>query len=268
MPNALNAHSAAKRILILGDTGAGKTTQFLTFPGKKYAHLFDPNALLSLRGYDVDYDEYLPSPVRAAVQSLSKDKGGDAGSRKGTSDVYKDFEDTFNQRLKDGFFDQYDWISFDSATTILDLMMDRVLSINGRLGQWPLQDDWGPQMMAFTNLCRTLTAMGKNIFFTGHMQDRKNKVGTVARAPMMTGQLAAKIPLLFTDVFGADSDTDAAGKVNYQLHTVRDREFTVVRTSIKGLEPIEDITIDFTKDPVGQGIGGIIEWERKQIGGS
>lgn len=286
MPNALEVKGLPpKKILLLGDTGNGKTTQFLTLPGKKYAYLFDPNALNSLRGYDVDYDEYLPTPVPAAVASLSKSTPGD--KRSSTSSVYKLFESQFNERTQSGFFDKYDWVGFDSATTLLDLMMDRVLDINGRLGQWPHEDDWGPQMIAFTNLVRTLTAMNKNIFMTGHMQDKKNrKTGASKRQPMMTGQLATKIPLLFSEIFGCDVDVDNNGKIAYLLHTVPDGEFTVIRTSIKGLNPTENVTIKFFEayedevkghhrigdlnlskpvSPVGQGIGGILNWERKQL---
>jgi hypothetical protein len=265
MPNAKDARlDTPKKILMLGDTGSGKTTQFLTLPGKKYAYLFDPNALLSLRGFDVDYDEFLPTIVRAAAKSLNKEKPADL-KEKNTSEVYMQFETQFNERVETGFFDPYEWIGFDSATTLLDLMMDRVLSINGRLGQWPYEDDWGPQMIAFTNMCRTITGLGKNIYITGHMYDRKNrKTGITSRVPMMTGQLVQKIPLLFSEIFGCDSDTDEKGNKIYQLHTVRDKEFTVIRTSIKGLEPVEPVTIDFSKDPVGQGLGGILAWERKQ----
>lgn len=267
MPNAIDAHAlAAKKILLVGDTGAGKTTQFLTLPGKKYMYIFDPNALNSLKGHDLDYDEFLPTPIPAAIQSLKKGVAGD--KRVNSSSVYKDFEDQFDERLANGFFDKYDWIGFDSATTLLELMMDRVLTINGRFGQWPHEDDWGPQMMAFTNLVRTLTAMGKNCFVTGHMQDKQNrKTGVSRRVPMMTGSLIQKIPLLFSDILGCDTDKDEKGRIVYQLVTVRDFEFTVIRTSIKGLEPMEDITIDFSKDPVGQGLGGILAWEAKQLSG-
>jgi len=268
MPNAKNVGAdSPKSILLLGDTGAGKTSQFLTLPGRKYMHIFDPNALRSLRGYDVDYDEFLPTPIRAAMQSLSKEKGGDIQTR-GSSEAYLDFERGFNARLESGFFDDYDWIGFDSATMLLELMMDRILTINERLGQWPHEDDWGPQMIAFTNICRTVTGLNKNIFVTGHMHDKQNrKTKVTSRVPMMTGQLTQKIPLLFSDIFGCDSTLDMKKVQTYQLYTVRTRDFTVVRTSIKGLSPIENVTIDFSRDPVGQGLGGILNWERKQIEG-
>ena len=269
MPNARDVPAtSAKKFLILGDTGSGKTTQFLTLPGKKYAYLFDPNAKLSLRGHDVDYDEYLATPINLAINSLSKSTKGDAASVT-SSDVYTRFEKEFDARLREGFFDQYDWIAFDSSTTLLDLMMDRVLTINGRFGQWPHEDDYGPQMIAFINLCRTITAMNKGLYVTGHLETKQDKVSKlVSNRPMMTGRLVAKIPLLFSDVFYTDTDLDEKGKVLYRVQTVPDQMNRTIRTSIKGLEAYENVTVDFERPVVGQGLGGILNWEAKQNTGS
>lgn len=265
MPNARDAHESAQhRVLMLGDTGSGKTTQFLTLPGKKFMYVFDPNAVLSLRGYDVDYEEYLPTQISAAVASLAKGKADVRGTT--TSDVYQRFEAQFDARLRSGFFDPYDWIGFDSATTLLDLMMDRVLTINGRFGQWPHEDDYGPQMIAFINLCRTLMGMGKQVYMTGHLEIKQDRVTQkVTNRPMMTGRLVVKIPLLFSDVFYADTDVDEKGKARYRIQTIPDGINRTIRTSIKGLEAYENVTIDFTKDPIGQGLGGILSWEAKQL---
>lgn len=268
MPNAKDAHEIAQhRILVLGDTGSGKTTQILTLPGKKFCYLFDANAILSLRGYDVDYEEFLPDRLNLAATSLSKGKGDKASVN--SSDLYQQWEQSFNKRLQDGFFDAYDWIIMDSCTTFLDLIMDRVLSINGMFGQWPSQDMYGPQMVAFTNVCRSLTGIGKGIYMTGHLDMRQDELTKrVFRKPMMTGRLTTKIPLLFSDIFISEAATGDDGKVGYKIQTVPDRMTTCVRTAIKGLEPFEDVTIDFTKDPVGQGLGGLLNWEAKQLGGA
>ena len=266
MPNALNAHSiVSHRFLVLGDTGSGKTTQFLTLPGKKFAYLFDSNALLSLRGYDVDYEEFLPDRLSLTASSLKKENKGSATFVKG-SDLYVEWEKDFNQRLESDFFDDYDWIAMDSATTFLDLIMDRVLTINGRFGQWPSQDDYGPQMTAFINVCRSLTAMGKGIYMTGHLDVKQDATTQkIQRRPMMTGRLTAKVPLLFSDVLVCEAEPDPkSSSVNYRVQTVPDRMTPNVRTSIKGLEPFEDVTVDWSHDPVGQGLGGILNWELKQ----
>lgn len=267
MPNALDAVSIAQhRILLLGDTGAGKTTQLLTLPGKKFAYLFDPNAVLSLRGYDVDYEEFLPDKLNLSAGSLSKGKGDRTTNY--ASDLYVDWEKDIDAKLESGFFDDYDVIAIDSATTLLDLIMDRILTINGRAGQWPQQDDYGPQMMTFTNIMRMLTGLGKTLFLTGHLETREDKLTQrILRQPLMTGRLKTKIPLLFSDIFICEAENGGKGVVSYKIQTVPDRMTTCVRTAIKGLEPFEDVTIDFAQNPEGQGIGGIINWEKKQLNG-
>lgn len=264
MPNARDANTyTAHRILILGDTGSGKTTQLLTLPGKKFAYLFDSNALLSLQGSDVDYEEFLPDRLNLNVQSLSKDKGGDkVTAHKNT--LYADWQKDFEDRYKDGFFDQYDVIAMDSATTFLDLIMDRTLTINGRAGSWPQQDDYGPQMSTFTNVCRTLTAMGKTIYMTGHLEMKQDELSKrIYRQPMMTGRLRTKIPLLFSDIFIATAENDGKGKINYLLQTVPDRITTTVRTSLKGLAQMENVTLDFKVPLEDQGLGLLLKLEKE-----
>lgn len=264
MPNAKNAHeTSCHRFLILGDTGGGKTTQFLTLPGKKFAYLFDPNAILSLRGQDIEYEEFLPDELNLNIHSLSKGKGGDSVTNY-KSDTFVRWQKDFDERLKDGFFEDIDCIAIDSATTLLDIIMDRILTINGRPGQWPQQDDYGPQMIAFQNICRTMTAMNKTIYMTGHMDMRQDELTKrILRQPMMTGRLKTKIPLLFSDILIASAENDGKGAVTYKLQTMPDRITTTVRTSIKGLDPFEDVTLDFKKPLIDQGLGGILNWDKQ-----
>ena len=60
MPNAAEAKNIAPHtFLMLGPTGSGKTSQLLTLPGKKFAYLFDPNAILSLRGHDITMKNFI-----------------------------------------------------------------------------------------------------------------------------------------------------------------------------------------------------------------
>lgn len=264
MPNAKSdAHDTPHRFLILGDTGGGKTTQFLTLPGKKFMYLFDSNALLSLKGYDVDYEEFLPDKLNLSVKSLSKDKGGDKTTNNANL-MYQAWEKDFSDKLEEGFFDDYDAIGIDSATTLLDLIMDRILTINGRAGTWPQQDDYGPQMVAFNNVCRALTSLGKTLYMTGHLEYRQEELSKrIFRQPMMTGRLRTKIPLLFSDIYIAEAQNDGKGNIKHTFQTVPDRITTTVRNSIKGLEPFEDVTLDFSKPLEGQGLGHILKLERE-----
>lgn len=257
MANAKDAvQTSARKFLLLGDTGGGKTTQILTFPGKKFCYLFDPNAILSLQGHDLEYEEFLPDRLNLSVKSLTKDKGDKTTSFQNS--LYVEWEKDFNDRIKGGFFNNIDLIAFDSATTLLDLIMDRVLTVNGRAGSWPQQDDYGPQMLAFQNVCRQLTALGKTVVMTGHLETRQDELTKrIFRTPMMTGRLKTKVPLLFSDIYICEANNDGRGKVTHTIQVVPDRMTTTVRSSIKGLNPAEDVTIDWKKDPVGQGIGGL-----------
>jgi hypothetical protein len=259
MANARDAHErSARKILLLGDTGSGKTTQLLTLPGRKFAYLFDPNAILSLQGHDIEYEEFLPDKLNLSVKSLSKDKGGDKTTNY-VNDMYVQWEKDFKEKLTGGFFDNFDVIAMDSATTFLDLIMDRMLTINGRAGAWPQQDDFGPQMQTFTNVCRQLMALNKIILMTGHLEAKKDElVGRIFRQPMMTGRLRTKIPLLFSDIFVCEVENDGRGSIKHKIQTVPDRMTTSVRCSIKGLQPFEDVTIDWKKPVEGQGIGGLM----------
>ena len=262
MPNAKTAHeTATHKFLLLGDTGTGKTSKILTLPGKKFAYLFDPNAILSLQGFDIDYEEFMPDRLNLNVKSLSN-KVPSTNITQHKNTLYDEWQSDFEDRLNSGFFADYDVIAFVSATTLLDLIMDRILTMNGRAGQWPQQDDYGPQMVTFTNICRALTSQNKTILMTGHLDTRQDELTKkVFRQPMMTGRLRTKIPLLFSDIFVCDTDIDVKGNVRHRIQTVPDRITATVRTSIKGLNPYEDVTIDWNESPQNQGIGKLLRME-------
>lgn len=268
MLNAKNAHlTKPHRILALGDAGGGKTTQMCTLPRPCFAYLFDPNALNSLMGQDIDYEEWLPESLPLGVASLSK--GGKSDIRNPTgSDVYKRWEDDFTKKLNSDFFDTYQTLCLDSCTTLLELIMDRILTLNGRPGQFPQQDDYGPQMITFMNIIRTLTSMNKLVYVTGHLKTDKDEVlGRIMRLPLVTGQLREKLPLLFSDVLVFYAETDAQTKqAAYMMQTTPDKITPRIRTAIRGLEPIEDVTIDWSKSPLGQGVGGVLAWEADRHG--
>ena len=260
MPNAKDAQVGKQHLfLILGTTGSGKTTQFLTLPGRKFMYLFDPNALNSIAGQDVDYEQFLPDRLNIAVSSLKKGVG-DKPQRPVSNQAYVQWERDFEKRLADGFFNDYDCIALDSCTTLLDMIMDRVLTINGRPGQWPNQDDYGPQMNTFTNIMRTVTSLGKTVYVTGHIEPRKDEVtGRLFNTPLLTGRLKSKLPLLFSDIFIAEASSDREGRVKYTMQTVPDRMNPLARCSLPGLAPWQDVTLDMNKPLVGQGLGAFLK---------
>lgn len=271
MANAKDvSHDEPHRFFLYGDLGAGKTAQILTLPRPTFCYVFDPNALLTLRGHDIEYAQFLPADLTLDVVSLKKTEGGahKRGPKVMKRDVttYEEWERDFNDRLNNGFFDDYNSIAIDSATSLLDIIMDYVLHINGRPGQWPEQDDYGPQMVTFTNCMRTFASLGKTLLCTGHyevFQDRKTS--RVYRQLMMTGRLRTKIPLLFSDVFYCEGNPDKENTIRYMIQTQKDRDLPVARCSFNGLEMFVDVTLDFNGNLEDQGIGALILNEADQL---
>src|SRR3972149_3290482 len=266
MPNAARdvIERPGHKIFVFGSTGSGKTTQFLTLPGKKFMYLFDPNAILSIKGYDVDYEEFLPDKLSLTLTSLAKDKKSipPAEITKAAAATYKAWEKDFEQKLLDKFFDGYENIAIDSGTTLADAIMDGVLSLNGRAGQWPQQDDYGPQMLALTNIIRTFTALDKNFYFTGHMELKQDDLTKrIFWTPLLTGRLKVKLPLLFSEIFFLEAPPlNQPGKeaTQYMLQTKPDQKNPLIRCTMRDLDPFMDVTLDFKKPLEGQGLGRIL----------
>lgn len=264
MKNAKDYHEhRAHKFLVLGKTGSGKTSGFLTLPGKKFLYCFDSNAILTIQGQDVDYEEYLPDDLSLKLTSLSKEtmKKIPAKSRPAKdsgASLYRKWEEDFEDKLRDGFFDSYDVIGIDSFTTLSDLVMDGVLALNGRPGTWPNLDDYGPQMLTLTNICRTLVSLGKTVYFTGHIETRQDETTKrIMNQPVMTGRLKSKLPLLFSEILITEAQTDMKGNVSFNIQTRPDRYNDSVRCTLKNASFKEDVTIDWNKPVVGQGIGGL-----------
>lgn len=261
VPNAKDAtreQLGKEKFLVVGGTGSGKTTQFLTLPGKKFMYGFDPSMLNSLRGYDVDYEMFLPDVPNIAAQSLTKGKS-DRPTAPGGSDAYMLWEKDFTERDGDGFFDSYDVLGFDSFTTFSDMVMDRVLTLNGRSGQFPQQDDWGAQMITIQNVVRRLVGFNKTLFFTAHdelKQDDQTK--RMINQILLTGRLRVKLPLLFSEIYHLESQSTAQ-EIKYVAQTRQDRLNPVIRCTLKGLDMFEDITIKDWNKPEEYGLGKILK---------
>jgi hypothetical protein len=269
MPNASTAaHDEPHRFFLYGDMGGGKSSQILTLPRPTFAYIFDPNSLLTLRGHDIDYEQFLPQDINLDVVSTSKDPTKSAESRakkrgpvvmNQKATTYEEWERDFDKKRNSGFFDSYNSIAVDSVTSFLDVIMDYVLSINGRPGQWPEQDDYGPQMVTFTNVMRTIASMGKTVLCTGHYeawQDRKTMRTTYQL--MMTGRLRTKIPLLFSDVWFCEGGIGDDGKSQFTVTTVKDKHIPAARCSFRDMPAVVDVTLDFHSDLEQQGLGALI----------
>jgi len=264
--SAKDAHrQEAESFLLLGPPGSGKTAQLLTLPGRTFVYEFDPAGINTLKGSNIDYLEFLPDRQRLEPVLLDKASRAHAGKR-GVIEpkAYSNWEADFEARLDAGFFDDYDNIGFDSLTTFADALMDQILWMQGRPGQFPGQDDYGPQMTAIRNVFRTLTALDKTLVVTGHeetIQDETTK--RILTVPLVTGKLKVRLPLLFSEIFHCECRSTAKDAL-FVIQTRPDRMNPNVRCTIQGLEMYEDVTIKDWSKPEQYGLGRILVQARKQ----
>jgi hypothetical protein len=255
------------KVLVVGGVGIGKTLNFRTLPGKKFAYLFDPNARAALQGdSNIDYLEFTPDldEIDISIKSLSKDKGDAPLQKKISPETYPRFAKDFNERIEANFFKDYEWLMFDSCTTLSDIMMDRVMYINGRAGRQPQQDDYGPEMQSMKKLFRLATsAAGCNLYVTAHHEVYKDEATSKSYSRiMLTGRGRIRIPLMFSQIYVLDTDIkkDDKGvkKAEFYAQTAPDSDHPIARTTVRGLGLRENITIDFKKPLVGQGLGRFV----------
>jgi len=266
MQNARDYARRSEKFLLIGPTGSGKTSQFMTIPGKKFMYIFDPNALNTIRGQDIDYEIFTPDILNMNVNTLKaslKDKHGTPDEPTNYIRWEKDFED----KIRSGFFDQYTALGFDSLTTFADIVMDRVQYLNGRLGKQPEQADWGAQMSTISNVIRTATSLSLIFFATAHEELKQDEfTKRVVSQVVLTGKLRIKLPLLFSEIYHTEAEppsADSNGKTRYWLQTVTDKQRTLARCTL-GLKPREDVTIGNWKHPEQYGLGKILKLVTKE----
>jgi len=272
MPNAKDVQGSDHlSFLLVGAPGSGKTTLYRTLPGRGFLYIFDPNALASLEGMDVEYEIFSPDLLDINVQPLSSKKNQAKLKVMHAKEpiAYTEFETMLDEHLDSGFFKQFDWVGMDSFTTFSDMVMDRVTWMNERFGKQPEQADWSAQMMTIQNVSRSITAQSKMLVCTAHeevKQDEKTK--QILVQPWLTGKLKVRLPLLFSNIYRCVADSG-----DYFIQTSNHGMYKYMRSSLKGLGHDDiDVTIPFDNktmefiDPQEHGLGKLLR-EAGYMGG-
>lgn len=264
MPNAKDVDTPDRqKILLVGPTGSGKTTQIWTLPGKKFVYIFDPNALASLRGCDCDYEMFLPDTLEldATLKGFNKGASSDrlAASRREPTTYLKWVED-LNKRVEDGFFEDYDWLCFDSGTLLQKSVFDRQLYINNRYGKVEDLADYRVVGSKLSDVFRSIAGLDINIYLTGHLRDFQDETTKKVTTELtLAGSAKSNIPLVMTNVWLARGASEEK-EVKYEIQTRPGRRgLQTIRSSIPGLDFEEDVTIKNFKKPEEYGIGKLLE---------
>ncbi|MBW8036540.1 MAG: hypothetical protein FVQ79_13165 [Planctomycetes bacterium] len=269
MPNAQDAPMTVNTILNVGSTGSGKTNGFLTLPGKKFMYIFDPNALATLRGHDVEYELFIPEQLdldAVTLKALNRDKFSKPPEPK----TYPMFENHLESGIDSGFFDKFDVVGLDSITTLTAVVLDRILWLNSRTGEHPTIADNVATVNTVIRVFRTLITPNKTIYITGHVDYKQESYkatevggaegsGKMLNVMYFLGGLRKRLPILFSEVWLSYGEPDKEEKMHYFVRTQQDRYNPYLRCSSRFIDPVEDVTVDWDKPLEGQGIGGLLE---------
>ena len=258
-----------ERILLIGDTGSGKSTQLLTLPGRKFVYIFDPNALATYAGFDVDYETYLPelADVDFMPRSIRKDKkqykDEVKGFTGGDTKLYLDWAADVNQKVADGFFDDYDVVAIDSLTLWGAAALDRIGQLQEQVGSEDNRTDYRIAGEVESNALRAFLSLPCTIVCMAHTEVwQDDKTHKIFKRITLHGGARVRVPLLFTNIWVTAGEEGEEGYM-YTLQTRPDRDNPIVRSTVPDLDFIEDVTIpsDVFKehgDLTQYGIGGIL----------
>lgn len=211
--------SAQKKtnIIIIGSYRTGKTRCAIeTSPTPVLAHSFDPTGFDTVRhlhdgkNYILDTQFESDNPHEPTT--------------------FRKWDEVYHQMKKDGVFNHIGTFVLDSLTTWCDAAMNVVLDRAGRPGQAPVstdwkKNDWSDQKTIVFNSIQDILSLPCNVIMTAHPTTYQDKVtGATHSAPMLTGNLKDKVPLLFSFIFYALTRQDSTG-IKYELLTQPDGQY-------------------------------------------
>ena len=201
-------------IIIIGSYRTGKTRCAIeTSPTPVLAHSFDPTGFDTVRhlhdgkNYILDTQFESDNPHEPTT--------------------FRKWDTVYHQMKKDGVFENIGTFVLDSLTTWCDAAMNVVLDRAGRAGQAPVstdwkKNDWSDQKTIVFNSIQDMLSLPCNVIMTAHPTTYQDRVtGATKSAPMLTGNLKDKVPLLFSYILYAVTEQDSSG-LHYKLLTQPD----------------------------------------------
>ncbi len=263
MPNAKDITDVPTKFLVAGYSGSGKTTLFLTHPAeKKFMYLFDPAAINSIKGFDVEYEQFLPDEIPLHVMPIAE-RHQETGKTIYEPMTFVNWERDFEERLADGFFKEGMLVGFDSTTLFADIVMDRIQYKRSKLGHWPDEGAWTGQINTLLNIFRRITAVqGITLYTTVAItQSKDRKTGQYYELMAVSPYIRSRIPLLFSEVWLCRCEHDSEGAY-YSVQTKPDKDFNFMKTSFRGIgdnDGYENVTIKDWSRPEESGIGRLLD---------
>jgi len=201
--------------IIYGPLGTGKTMLLRSVRRPLHVDSFDPGGTKVLHG-DIKIpgwpSEYLSD------KEIYTDTRFEAEDPSHPS-VVRLWDEEFHRRKRMGYFDRIGTYAIDTATTWTQCIMYEIMKRAGRSGGTPYQQDWLPQMTVIENAMREFTSLPCDCILIGHDDSDKDEgTGRMFISLMITGKLKRRVPLLFDEIYCAQTNETSKG-IEYQLLT-------------------------------------------------
>ncbi len=208
---AMQQHAA---FLVYGGVGSGKTRLLKTCRRPIHVDSFDPRGTKTIR------DEIAAGWILADTRFEAEDPFNP------TSFALWDKE--YERRQRDKYFEHIGTYAIDSATTWSSAAMNLVLKTakgGSRAGSQPFQQDYLPAMYMIENAIKDFLTLPCDIVLIAHENELKDDVtGKIYVTSLFTGRLQQRVPLLFDEMYHAESVRTSIG-VKYSLLTQSDGTF-------------------------------------------
>lgn len=250
--------------LLIGPAGSGKTTQLLTMPGKKFAFIFDPNAVAALAGQDIESEIFVPAVVGRTLTPSGKKEVTQAGVTTSVQ-VYERFWAFVREGVISGYFDQFDSLMLDSLTGLTEVWRERVVAQLGKPDGELEGREYGLLTKEISNALRQITSLNKNLLVTAHRKNLMDNSGMNLKGvePELVGKSRAVVPTHFSNVFYTTAAGTSTG-VTYKFITRPNAMISEARPclALAHITAEFDATIKDMQNPGNYGIGKLI----KEIG--
>lgn len=217
------------KLLVYGESGAGKTIFATTFPTPIKIFDFDgkiSSAVNYWRGdtklADMDADHLQPAGA------------GDKPFVRFNTELTK-----LEELAKKGDF-PFKTVIFDSLTTYCESMLREVMRQHPETKRFdshtPVLQDYGIMNSHFKVFLSRMLQLPCHVVFTAHIQSEKDEsTGALVRQPLATGKLPMLVPMMFEEVYRMFTKTE--GQDVKRLLQTNNAQGYVCRTQIKGLPP-------------------------------
>ena len=199
--------SPYKRILILGDSGTGKTHFIGTMP-KPFVSDFD-RGLATVQGKDVLFSAY-------------------------DADSWGDFKKEIQDWRKGPQYER-ETFALDSLTMASEAALSAVMTKNGRRNAQPTIADWGEAIREMKDVLGYLTTLPCHVVVTAHNQLVRDEIlGDIQYLPLIYGKdLPHRLGIWFDEVYATTVQETIEGgvkKISYRLQVKPDGRNKIIKS--------------------------------------